>query len=426
MNAAAEKNNWDWEPGRRPVADLGAWKERFEQVHEPAVSPDGERIAAPVKTGEMEYGLCQNGELWENTFDKVWYLRYAPDGRVTALVSDTGEWTLAVDGETWENRFEFAWDTRFSDEGRSISITAQSGRKYFVVTDDTPWPEGFDNLTGMTPSPEGNHVAAAVQVVPFGEGEIFKFQEGCYSVAVDGRSWDAKFVNVWEMSFSPDGSSVAAEVRVNLYDYTIAVDGKRWEQRFDSVWRPLFSPVDGSVTAPARVGGKWTLVKDGVPLWKGGYAQLWHHMYSPDGKRLAAIVAPKYGRWTMAVEDRPWDLTFGDLVTDPVFSPDGLRVGCVGKENERWAVVVDGKAWNGRYDMAWRPVFSPDGRRVAAKVEEGGKYRILLDGGPVQGAEAYHAVWEPVFSPDGDRLLIRGIAGEAGKEQYVRHVIPLT
>jgi hypothetical protein len=49
--------------------------------------------------------------------------------------------------------------------------------------------------------------------VAFGQAEVFKFQEGCYSAAADGQAWDKNFVNVWNMAFSPDGFKLAAEVR---------------------------------------------------------------------------------------------------------------------------------------------------------------------------------------------------------------------
>ena len=68
-----------------------------------------------------------------------------------------------------------------------------------------------------------------MQTEGFNEGEIFKFQEGCYSVAVDGQTWDRNFVNVWGLTFAPDNQRVAAEVRINLYDYSIAVDGRALE-----------------------------------------------------------------------------------------------------------------------------------------------------------------------------------------------------
>ena len=103
---------WDWETGKRMIADVGQWRKTFEWIEEPYVSPDGEKLAAVVKTGEMEYGVCVNGRAWENSFDKVWYLRFTPDNRAAAIVSDTGMWTIAVDGRAWENSFEYVWDCR--------------------------------------------------------------------------------------------------------------------------------------------------------------------------------------------------------------------------------------------------------------------------------------------------------------------------
>ena len=84
---------------------------------------------------------------------------------------------------------------------------------------------------------DGSHTAAVVQTKDFSEAEIFKFQEGCYSVAVDGQAWGHNFVNVWGMAFSPDSKHLAAEVRINLYDYTIAVDGEVWNTTYPSIWQ---------------------------------------------------------------------------------------------------------------------------------------------------------------------------------------------
>ena len=51
-----------------------------------------------------------NGETWENTFDKIWHLRFTPNNQLTALVSELGEWTVAVDDTLWENRFGYIWN----------------------------------------------------------------------------------------------------------------------------------------------------------------------------------------------------------------------------------------------------------------------------------------------------------------------------
>ena len=225
------------------------------------------------------------------------------------------------------------------------------------------------------------------------------------------------------MDFSHDGKQVAAEVRTSLYDYTIAVNGVCWETSYPSIWRPLFSPKDGSVTAPAKVAGSWALVRDGNLFWDKKFTQLWHHMFSADGEKVAAIVAPKFGRWTVAVDGQPWSLTFGDSVTDAVFSPDGSKVACIGKDNGQFAVVVDGTAWNDTYDMAWEPVFCPNSKHVAAKVQKNGQYQIVLNGKPYQ--TSYQSAWDPIFSPDGEKIMIRGIENGSGGEKYYRHIVPV-
>lgn len=418
-----DSSSWDWEIGKRLIADVGRWPEIFPWVEEPCVSPDGEKIAAVVKTDEAAFSVCVNGVAWENTFDKIWYLRFAPDGRASAIVSDTGEWTLALDGEAWEERFDYLWNPLVAAGGGHIVAAAQKAMKYFAVMDGVAWESGFGALNNLRLSPDGRRAAAVVQTVAFNEGEIFKFQEGCYTVAVDGKPWVRNFVNVWGLDFSPDGRQVAAEVRTSLYDYTIVVDGEPWRQRFNAVWEPRFHPQDGTVSAPVKIGGSWTLAHDGERLWSGDYVQLWHQMYSLDGRHLAAIVAPKFGKWTVAVDDRPWSRTFGGLLTDARFSPDGGHIACAAKENDRWTVVVDGRAWDGGYDMVWQPVFSPDGRHVAAKVEKNGGYRLLLDGQVLR--TDFDALWDPCFSPDGGRLLVRGLGSGADKGRYYREVVGL-
>ena len=416
-------NSWDWSKGKKEIAQFGNWPTSFDWVEEPYASPDGEKIAAVVKTGEMEFSVSVNGTAWENTFDKVWFLRFSPDGRLTGIVSDTGQWTLAVDGEAWEEQFDYLWDTQFTKDGQTIVCAAQQGMKYLMVSNGAPWENTFANMGHKAMSADGRRTAAVVQTKEFNEGEIFKFQEGCYTVAVDGQAWGRNFINAWGMAFSPDNQRVAAEVRVNLYDYTIAVDGEVWGATYPSIWQPTFNPGDGSVVAPAKVDGAWTMVRNGQAFWKGRYYQLWHQMYSPDGNHLAAIAAPKYGRWTMAIDDKPWARTFDDFVTDACFSPDSKRVACIGVTAKRHHICVDGQAWPGGYDMAWAPVFSPDSRHVAAKVETKDGFTLVVDGKPLK--ETYTKVWDPAFSPDSQSILLRALEGTGPDAVFTRSVIPL-
>jgi len=279
----------------------------------------------------------------------------------------------------------------------------------------TPTQDRADILSGIPV----RQVAAVVQVEEFSEGEIHKFQQGTFTAALNGKPWETRFVNVWNPALSSDGTKLAAEVRLNLYDYTIAVDGKAWNRTYACVWGPVFNPNSGSVLAPVRIDGAWAMAEDEYIIWKQRFVQLWRQMFSPDGKKLAAIVAPKFGKWTMAVDGTPWSVTFNDMVTDAVFSPDSKKVAALAKESDQWKIVVDGEVWKNTFDMAWKPVFSPDGKTVVAKVEKKGKYTFATN--DRLWSRDCEAVWDPVFSPDGEKILLRSV--EEGK--YYRRILPV-
>jgi hypothetical protein len=104
----AESQKWDWGPGKKEICDIAALRKQYQSVHEPVASPDGETIAAPVVLGDGAYSAVVNGQCWPGTFEKLWYLRFGPNGRLVALVRINDEWTLAVEGQPWEERFEYA------------------------------------------------------------------------------------------------------------------------------------------------------------------------------------------------------------------------------------------------------------------------------------------------------------------------------
>ena len=103
------------------------------------LSIDGETIAAIVNVNEGEFTVCINGDAWgETVFEKIWHLRFSPDGRLTALVSEMGEWTMAVDGAAWENKFGYIWEPRFSIDGATIAAAVQQDMRYAMVLNGEP------------------------------------------------------------------------------------------------------------------------------------------------------------------------------------------------------------------------------------------------------------------------------------------------
>ena len=397
------------------------WRTLFDQVEEPYVSQDGQTIAAVVQRDDERFSVCANGKEWQSSFEKIWYLRFTPDGRATALVMDDDEWTLAVDGKPWEKSFEYAWNTLFSANGKSIAIAAQDDSRYFMVLDGKPWEKRYHQISDMILSEDGTQTAAVVQTKPLGQGEIAEFQEGVITVAVNGECWPRTFMGAWRPVFSAGGSRVAASVRLNQLEYTIAVNGECWGSAYKCVWEPAFRPGSDAVLAPVMKDGKWRLFAEDEDLWRREFFQLFCPTCSDDGARVAAIVAPSYGKWTIAVDGSSWRLLFDEMVTDLVLSPGGGdRVAAVGKHGGRYSIVVDGVAWPSSFDMVWKPVFSPCTGHVAAKVGQDGRYGIALDGKLV--VADCDATFSPVFDSKGELLILKYL--EHGR--YVRRVAKIS
>jgi hypothetical protein len=283
-----DQHNWDWTPGSRTIADLRRREGDFEWREEFQVSPDGERIATVVKLGESST-VCVSGDFWYLEFDKIWYVRYSPDGRLTALALVEGDWTLVVDEKLWPETYTYLWGTMFDLRGENIAAAVQQEMRYGMVVNGEIWGTLFENANSFTISPSGGSTAAVVQTVSLGQADTETFAKGCYSVAVNGEVWDRNFVNAWTPVFDKHGKRVAAQVRTTLHEYTIAVDGKAWPVTYPSVWEPCFDS-DGSVLAPVRPGPGWAVARDGRLVCKPEFTQLWG-LQSVNG-HIYAIVAP--------------------------------------------------------------------------------------------------------------------------------------
>jgi hypothetical protein len=414
-----EKVSWDWDVGEKKIVSTTYCSTQFEWIEEFQVSPDGEKIAMVAKVGGFEFSVCEKGDIWDPPYEKIWQLGYSPDGRLAGLVAQDGEWTVAVDGQTWDETYGFLWDTMFSGDGKVIAVAAQQDMTYGMVVDGKPWKQFFENANQFALSRKGDKSAAVVQTKSFAQADIQAFQNGCYTIAVDGEPWKRNFVNAWTPVFSPDGNRVAAQVRTSLYDYTVAVDSQTWAQGYTGVWTPLFSPEDGAVVAPVRERGKWGMARNGEFIWEPTFDQCWHQCFSDDGQNLWAIVAPKFGHFTLAQNGQPWKTCF-PVVTDLIVGPTGTRAAALAKDDkDQWTIITDDTPWPGTYAMAWPAVFSPDGNHLIAKVEQNGKYTFVLDGR--EWNELFDQAWDPVFSPEGDKIMLRYIKDDA----YFRRVVRL-
>ncbi len=423
-------NSWDWETGQKSITEISKWTFDYKWLGESQYSRDGEQLATIVCLDEGEFSIAINGSLWTNSFDNIWYPRFSPDGRLSCLISSMGMWTMAVDDQTWDEEYEYIWETKFSPSGQTIAAAIKKQGQYAMAKDGQSWANFFPYATDFILSPDGGKTACVVQKQLLEEGDIDTFLQGIYSLAVDGQAWEKTFINVWDPCFDREGENVAATVRLAKKEYSIAVNGQPWPQTYACAWEPIFDPDDKSVYAPVEKDSKWGLAKNGELYWDNRFVQLWNLQTSSQGPHLAAIVSPKYGQFTVAVDGKPWSHTY-PVLTNLVISPDAKKIAALGQsgpvlsdrgyrlEYPKWQVIVNDQPWLDWHDNAFNPIFSPDGQHLAVRVEKCGKYTIVLDGKIYP--QEFSGLWDPIFSPESDKVLIRALEGNLFK----RIVAPL-
>lgn len=207
--------------------------------------------------------------------------------------------------------------------------------------------------------------------------DIFSFKEGVWTAGIDGQAWDKNFLSVYGLTFNRASNKVAAAVRLDQQDFTVSVDGNLWDERFSYVWEPIFIN-ESDVMVPVKLSKGWTMALNGKPIWNKYFVQLWNQRLSLDGKKVAAVAAPEFGRWSIVVDGIIWRQTFSQAVLPPVFSSDGAKVAALVRENNKWTVAVDDKPWQEWFDRVWMPQFSPQGNHIAVKAEKEGKFLLSL------------------------------------------------
>ena len=410
-----EIQTWDWQT---PVKEMPIqeWADRYNWAEEPCITPDGESVASIVNLDEMAFGICVNGDLWEGEYEKAWSLKAFGDNRLAAAVCQDEEWQLLVDGAPWSNTFDFLWNLQFSPDGDHVGLAYQKDMEYGMAVDDTLWDEGFENITGSLLGPGGN-CAAVVQAESMAAADVEAFARGIFGVAVNGQCPEQRFFNAWDLSFAPNGRDLAWAVRIDRETYGIAVNGKVWDNKFQAVWRPEFCITESGVIAPVRAGGKWRLYKDDAPLWDGTYENVWQLQASPSGRDIAAVVAVKFGLWSVAENDRPWSLIWDTMVRDLIYSDDGKSLAAVFKDKGHWGLAVNDRAWTLSCDKIFTPSMSRDGSVVAVSFEKEGRWYTAVNDKVVTGPA--QAMADPVVSPDGEAVLVKGVEDGVYKRRVV-------
>ncbi len=409
-----EKLSWDWSTQLKEIP-VKEWASRFNWVEDPCITPDGETVAAIVNVDEMAFGICKNGELWEGEHEKAWSLKAMPDGRLAACVCQDEEWSLVVDGTPWSSQFDFIWNLKATPSGH-IGIAFQRDMEYGMAVDDTPWEDNFEQITQMALGNEGNS-AAVVQMESMAAADVGAFTKGLFSVAVNGQAREERFLNIWDLRFNEMDNSLAWAVRFDREQYGIVVDGTPWDGKFQTVWGPIFCSDCRSVVAPVRTGGKWYLYKNGQPLWKNTYFNIWRVLSNTANTDIAAVVAPQFGKWTIARNDSPWSTTFDTMVRDAYFSKDGSSIIAVFKDKGQWGLAKDDTVWTLSCEKLFIPDMTDDAAVVAVACEKNGGFYAAVNDKLITGPYEYMA--DPVVHPDGDKVLVKGIEDGIYKRRII-------
>ncbi len=422
-----EKKVWDWHTPLKEIP-VKEWESRFNWVEEPCISNDGESIASIVNIDEMAFGICVDGQLWDGEHEKAWSLQPVSHSGFAACVCQDEEWTLTVNGQEWSNRFDFLWDMQAAPLGEQIGMACQRDGEYGMVVNDQPWEQGFDSISGMVMGSQGQS-AAIVQVESMAAADVDAFAKGLFSVAVNGQAREERFLNIWDLAFDTAGDNLTWAIRLNREQYSIAVNGVPWDGRFQSVWRPMFLEPNQnqgqdqnqdqgrskSVVAPVKYMSKWRLFKDNQLFWTSVYENIWRLIQSQD--KLAAVVAPAFGQWTVAEDDQIWPVTWDTMVRDIYYSRDGSSLVAVFKDKGSWGLAKNAKSWTLACDNIFTPVMSHDGSVVAVGFEKSGRYFVSVNDKVITGP--YSAMADPVISPDGEKILIKGIEDGVYKRRII-------
>jgi len=182
----SESANWDWETKEKLIADLKEWRQRFTAFRELIPSDDGEKVATVVRNAERRFTTCVNGEPWEETFERVYSLKFTPDNQLISLALRDYEWSVNIDHEMWEEKFDYVWNLTVSADGKSVAADVSKDNMTSVCHNGVTWENLFFETRDVAMSPDGKRTAAHVLVNRRVELDNFAFMKKNWTVAVDG------------------------------------------------------------------------------------------------------------------------------------------------------------------------------------------------------------------------------------------------
>jgi hypothetical protein len=273
-------------------------------------SPDGKRIAYPVKSGGKWSVILDGAEGAQ--YDELDFLQFSPDSKHFAYQAKSGgKECIVLDGVEgeWCARAQVA----FSSSSRATCILDNPGERSCVVIDGARGKE-YSSVADFAFSPDGRHYAYRA----FSGGKWFIVLDG-----VEGKGYD----KVDRPIFSPDSRHYAciAGIDGKMMAVLDGVESGAYEKISSGEDGPIFSPDSQRLAYVACVGeNERFMVVDGVE--GKHYVEIARPCFSPDSRRFAYVATadPKHGNY-FVVDDGKEQAAY-DYVRPPVFSPDSRHL----------------------------------------------------------------------------------------------------
>jgi Tol biopolymer transport system component len=340
---------------------------------QPALSPDGERIAfRSERDGGGLFVMGRTGESPRRLTDRGFNPAWSPDGR--ALVYATMSFVEPL--------------SRVGNRSELWVVDIASGMTRRLAEPDAVQPSW---------SPHGHRVA--YWGIPLGGS-----QRDLWTIPVTGgpavRVTDDAAVD-WNPVWAPDGGALffASDRGGAMNLWRVAIDETSGRVRGEPV----------PITAPAQNVGEFSV--------------------SGDGRRLAyAAVQESSNLWSIAFDPvagraigdaRP--LTSGsNRYSSVTVSPDGRRLAftSLGRQEDLVVSRADGSELRQLTNDAAKdrsPAWAPDGTRIAFYSDRGGKYEVWTirpDGSDLrQLTRTTATTGDPIWSPDGSRMIVSDSSG---------------